>query len=227
MAGTWGRPAPCLAPPALETPLRAAPPPGAEQRGHGGGAGPGSCGPRGRGGVLRATDRRQGRGPGALASRAGVHPAGGGLSGSGLAVWKTGGWRLRGWERMWLGSRDRDSAGAEVPQTESRRETREVPQGRKRRCREARRRAKKSHALSPAASPAAPPGSLAHNWFLPKALAHLGSFAVPRSLQHLGYTSVKAGVELWCMYFQASLPHHPCSILKDRAQHLAEIQLIV
>lgn len=57
-----GRPAPCLAPPALEAPLRAAPPPGTERRGHGGGAGPGSCGPRGRGGVPHAIDRRQGAG---------------------------------------------------------------------------------------------------------------------------------------------------------------------
>lgn len=66
-----GRPAPCLAPPALETPLRAAPPPGTERRGHGGGAGPGSCGPRGRGGVLQPQTAGRGRGPGARARGAG------------------------------------------------------------------------------------------------------------------------------------------------------------
>lgn len=50
----WDRPAPCLVPPALETPLRAAPPPGTEWRGHGGRGGAGVLGAlRGRGGVCR------------------------------------------------------------------------------------------------------------------------------------------------------------------------------
>lgn len=94
-----GRPAPCLAPPASETPLRAAPPPGTQRRGYGGGAGPGSCTPQ-------TAGRR--RGPGARAGVEGAQSAGGGLAGSRLASWKTRGWRLPGCERMWLGSRDRE-----------------------------------------------------------------------------------------------------------------------
>lgn len=52
-------------------------------------------------------------------------------------------------------------------------------------------------------------------------------FSSPGILRRLGYTSEKSGVELWYIYVQAYFPHYPCSILKDRAQHIAEIQLIV
>lgn len=72
-----------------------------------------AAGPRGRGGagVLRAegagrgpaaADSGQGAGTWSTRARggAGVQPAGGGLLGSGLAVWNTLGWCLRGWERL-------------------------------------------------------------------------------------------------------------------------------
>lgn len=113
--------------------------------------------------------------------------------------------------------RQRDSAGAEVPLV------------RKRRFREARRRAKEPRALSPAASLPLllAPGHSWHTGFFPRTPRTPGEFLAPAVLRRLGYTSVKSGVELWCVYVQACLPHHPSSILKDRAQHMAVIQLIV